>query len=122
MLKKAKEKRFSSPNINSTNTTTTTSFSSLNKFNSQHSNVNASNIYSTPTNQASFSASTNSFSSSNSSRMLAAQSLAILNETNLIETFYELEAEIEKGICRDNITFNSIDKEHGTYIKFLILV
>jgi len=38
---------------------------------------------------------------------------AAQNEINLIELFFDLEAEIEKGICRDQISYDSIDKEHG---------
>ena len=93
MLKKAKEKRtpFSSSSV-----------SLLNK----SSGTLASSNNSTSTNSP--------FSQAHASRMLAAQSLASLNEANLIEVFYELEAEIEKGACRDIITFNSAEKEHGT--------
>lgn len=40
------------------------------------------------------------------------------NETNLIELFFDLEAEIEKGFCRDQISFDSADREHGTLIFF----
>jgi hypothetical protein len=46
--------------------------------------------------------------------LLAAQSIATQNESNLIETFFDLEAEIEKGICRDQISYGSVDKEQGT--------
>ena len=45
---------------------------------------------------------------------------AAQNETNLIELFFDLEAEIEKGVCRDQISYDSIDKEHGIIILILI--
>jgi hypothetical protein len=113
MLKKAKEKRDASPS------TPLSSSTILNKLTS------STNVAITPTSNSNASSSVplfstfntpNSFTSStsiNPNKMLAAQSKAALNETSLIETFYELEAEIEKGICRDNVTFNSPEKEHG---------
>lgn len=109
MLKKAKEKRDASPS------TPLSSSTILNKLNS------STNVANTPISNTNTSSSVNfntpnAFTSSTSinlNKMLAAQSKAALNETSLIETFYELEAEIEKGICRDNVTFNSPEKEHG---------
>lgn len=35
------------------------------------------------------------------------------NEKNLIEIFFDLEAEIEKGICRDCISYNSKEIQDG---------
>jgi hypothetical protein len=35
------------------------------------------------------------------------------NEKNLIEMFFDLEAEIEKSICRDGIAYNSKEIEDG---------
>ena len=55
-----------------------------------------------------------SINNGNSSNLMAAaQAIAASNETNLIDMFFDLEAEIEKGICRDNISYSSAEKEHG---------
>lgn len=35
------------------------------------------------------------------------------NEKSLIEAFFDLEAEIEKGVCRDCISFNSKEIADG---------
>ena len=43
----------------------------------------------------------------------AAHTAAHANESMLIEVFFDLEAELEKNMCRDDITFNSSEKEHG---------
>jgi len=48
---------------------------------------------------------------SNSSFLQAAKMAANQNETSLVEFFFDLEAEKEKGICRDEISLNSSDKE-----------
>ena len=123
MLKKAKEKKASAtpPSISASPSNTL-----LNKMNAGTPNT-ASPISPITTSNSSQSAAATTNMNMNSSynmtpvsaayanKMLAAQSIAALNEANLIETFYELEAEIEKGICRDNITYNSTDIEHGTY-------
>ena len=45
----------------------------------------------------------------------AAKASANLSESNLIDLFFDLEAEHERGICRDDVTYNSADKE----IQFL---
>jgi hypothetical protein len=111
MLKKAKEKREASPSTPSSSP----SSNILNKINSSTS-ANSTPTSNTNTNTSSNTPLFSSFNmptAFNSSKMLAAQSKAALNESNLIDTFYELEAEIEKGICRDNVTFNSPEKEHG---------
>jgi hypothetical protein len=50
--------------------------------------------------------------SSQSSKMQQAQLQATLNEANLVDAFFELEAQIEKVICRDIITYSSAEKEH----------
>lgn len=36
-----------------------------------------------------------------------------INESNLIDMFFDLEAELEKGICRDQVSFDSGDTEQG---------
>lgn len=48
---------------------------------------------------------------SSSSFLQAAMTAANQNESNLVELFFDLEAEKEKGICRDDISFNSGDRE-----------
>ena len=113
MLKKAKEKREASQSTPSSSP----SSNILNKLNSStNANTTPTSNTNTSTNASSNTPLFSSFNmptAFNSSKMLAAQSKAALNESNLIDTFYELEAEIEKGICRDNVTFNSPEKEHG---------
>jgi hypothetical protein len=42
-----------------------------------------------------------------------AQAIANLNETNLVEMFFDLEAELEKGTCRDEIAYSSNEREQG---------
>ena len=41
----------------------------------------------------------------------AAKASANLSESNLIDLFFDLEAEHERGICRDDVTYNSADRE-----------
>lgn len=48
----------------------------------------------------------------NQSFLQAAQAAATQHESNLIELFFDLEAEKEKGICHDDISFNSNEKEN----------
>lgn len=45
--------------------------------------------------------------------LTASQSIAAQNESNLIDTFFDLEAEIEKNVCRDQISYSSLEKEQG---------
>ena len=40
-----------------------------------------------------------------------AKSVAAAHELSLVDTFFELEAEIEKGVCRDLITVHASDRE-----------
>jgi sorting nexin-13 len=47
----------------------------------------------------------------------ASQSIAAQNESNLIDTFFDLEAEIEKNVCRDQISYSSLEKEQGLSFK-----
>ena len=52
---------------------------------------------------------------SDQSFLYAAQAIAAANETNLLELIFNLEAEIEKSICRDEISMNSKGREQEFY-------
>lgn len=46
----------------------------------------------------------------------AAQNQSYFNETLLVDVFFDLEAEIENDICRDQISFESNDREQGFFL------
>lgn len=59
--------------------------------------------------------SSNSSATSNQDALLTNLQLAAnLEESNLIDMFFELEAELEKGICRDVISLINADGEQGS--------
>lgn len=49
----------------------------------------------------------------NSSNLNSTPSSSANDDLNLIETFFDIEADIEKSICRDEISQNSNGKEQG---------
>ena len=51
------------------------------------------------------------------------QNSAVLerNESYLVDLFFDLEAEVENDICRDQISFESNDREQGSLIYSLLV-
>jgi hypothetical protein len=47
----------------------------------------------------------------------SASNQSVNEDLSLIELFFDVEADIEKGICRDEISQNSNGKEQGNNLK-----